>query len=71
MFLTLTMKEGGNVKFGGKQSDKIIGTGTFYIQVTKDTPEPDQISDSEVSPEVEPTSEAQDELAFDEAQDGS
>jgi len=24
MFLTLTMKEGGNVKFGGNQSGKII-----------------------------------------------
>jgi len=29
MFLTLTMKEGGNVKFGGNQSDKIIGIGTI------------------------------------------
>jgi len=29
MFLTLIMKEGGNVKFGGNQSDKIIGTGTI------------------------------------------
>jgi len=28
MFLTLVMKEGGNVKFGGNQSGKIIGTGT-------------------------------------------
>jgi len=27
MFLSLTMKEGGNVKFGGNQSGKIIGTG--------------------------------------------
>jgi len=26
MFLTLAMKEGGNVKFGGNQSGKIIGT---------------------------------------------
>jgi len=26
MFLTLTMKEGGNVKFGGNQTSKIIGT---------------------------------------------
>ena len=26
MFVTLTMKEGGNVKFGGNQSGKIIGT---------------------------------------------
>jgi len=29
MFLTLTIKEGGNVKFGGNQSGKIIGTGTI------------------------------------------
>jgi len=29
MFLTLTMKEGGNVKFGGNQSGKIIGIGTI------------------------------------------
>jgi len=29
MFLTLTMREGGNVKFGGNQSGKIIGTGTI------------------------------------------
>jgi len=26
MFLTLIMKDGGNVKFGGYQSGKIIGT---------------------------------------------
>jgi len=26
MFLTLTMKEGGTVGFGGNQSGKIIGT---------------------------------------------
>jgi hypothetical protein len=29
MFLTLTMKEGENVKFGGNQSGKIIGTRTI------------------------------------------
>jgi len=29
MFLTLTMKEGGNVKFERNQSGKIIGTGTI------------------------------------------
>ena len=29
MFLTLTMKEGGNVKFGGNQSGKIIDIGTI------------------------------------------
>jgi len=41
------------------------------IQVTEDTPEPDQTSDSEVSLEAEPTLEAQNEVASDEAQDGS
>jgi len=29
MFLTLTMNKRGNVKFGGNQSGKIIGTGTI------------------------------------------
>ena len=29
MFLTLTMKEGGTVGFGGNQTGKIIGTGTI------------------------------------------
>jgi hypothetical protein len=29
MFLTLTMKEGGNVKFGGNQSGKINCIGTI------------------------------------------
>jgi len=29
MFLTLTMKEGGKMKFGGNQSSKIIGTRTI------------------------------------------
>jgi len=29
MFLNLAMKEGGNMKFGGNQSDKIIGTRTI------------------------------------------
>ena len=29
MFLDLAMKEGGNVKFGGNQSGKIIGTRTI------------------------------------------
>jgi len=41
------------------------------IQVTKDTPEPDQTFESKDSPEAEPTSEAQNEVASDEAQDGS
>jgi hypothetical protein len=29
MFLTLTMKEGGTVGFGGSQTGKIIGIGTI------------------------------------------
>jgi len=29
MFVPLTMKERGNVKFRGNQSGKIIGTGTI------------------------------------------
>jgi hypothetical protein len=29
MFLTLTMKEGGNVGFGGNHTDKIIAMGTI------------------------------------------
>ena len=29
MFLTLTMREGGTVGFGGNQTGKIIGTGTI------------------------------------------
>jgi len=41
------------------------------MQVPEDTSEPDQISESEGSPEVEPTPKAQDEVASDEAQDGS
>ena len=38
------------------------------IQVPEDTLEPDQIVESEVSPEAEPTSKAQDEVASGEAQ---
>jgi len=41
------------------------------IQVTEDTLEPDQIVESKDSLEAKPTSEAQDEVASDEAQDGS
>jgi len=29
MFLILTVKEGGKVKFGGNQSGNVIGTGTI------------------------------------------
>jgi len=41
------------------------------IQATEDTLKPDQIKESEDSPEAEPTLEAQDEVASDVAQDGS
>ena len=41
------------------------------IQVPVDTSEPDQTIEFEDSPEAEPTPEAQDEVAPDEAQDGS
>jgi len=41
------------------------------IQVPEDTSEPDQTQESEESLEVEPTPEAQNEVASDEAQDGS
>jgi len=71
---TLCVEESMHVKF----DDKEPGSETpeqdescADIQVTEDTPEPDQTSDSEVSLEAEPTSEAQDEVASDEAQDGS
>jgi len=78
MFLTLTMKEGGNVKFGGNQSGKIIGIGTIEqdesvadIQLSEDTLEPYQTAEYEEIPEAEITPEAQDEVASNEAQDGS
>jgi len=41
------------------------------IQATEDTSEPDQTEESEDSLEAEPTLEAQNEVASDEAQDGS
>jgi len=41
------------------------------MQVPEDTVELDQTLESEESPEAEPTPEAQDEVASDEAQDGS
>ena len=41
------------------------------IKVPEDTSEPDQTIESEDSPEAEPTPEARDEVASDDAQDGS
>ena len=70
---TVCVEESMHVKFDDKEpGNKILeqDESCADIQVTEDTPEPDQTSDSEVSPEVEPTSEAQEEVASDEAQDG-
>jgi hypothetical protein len=71
---TLCVKESMHVKFDDKEpgSETPKQDESFSdIQVTEDTPEPDQIAESEDSPEAEPTSEAQDEVTSDEAQDGS
>jgi len=71
---TLCVEESMHVKF----DDKKPGSETqeqdesaTNIQVTEDTPEPDQTVESKDSLEAEPTLEAQDEVASDEAQDGS
>jgi len=71
---TLCVEESMHVKFGDKEpgSETPEQDESFAdIQVTEDTPEPDQTNDSEDSPKAETTSEAQDEVASDEAQDGS
>ena len=71
---TLCVEESMHVKFDDKElEDKTSKQGESFaeIQVPEATPEPDQIAESEDSPEAEPTSEAQDEAASDEAQDGS
>ena len=71
---TLCVEESMHVKFDDKElEDKTSkqGESVAEIQVPEATPEPDQIAESEDSPEAEPTSEAQDETASDEAQDGS
>ena len=61
-----------------KFDDKELGSESLEqdessadIQVTEYTPEPDQTEESDDSPEAEPTSKAQDEVASDEDQDGS
>ena len=71
---TLCVEESMHVKFDDKElEDKTSKQGESFaeIQVPEATPEPDQIAESEDSPEAEPTSEAQDEAASDEAQDDS
>jgi len=71
---TLCVEESMNVKFDDKEpgSETPEQDESFAdIQATEDTSEPDQTEKSEGSPEAEPTPEAQDEVASDEAQDGS
>jgi len=71
---TLCVEESMHVKFDDKEPGNEIqeqDESIADIQVTEDTPEPDQTIESEDSPEAEPTSEAQNEEASDEAQDGS
>jgi hypothetical protein len=71
---TLCVEESMHVKFDDKEpgSKTPEQNESFVdIQVPEDTPEPDQIAESEDSPEAEPTPKAQDEVASDEAQDGS
>jgi len=76
----LCVEESMHVKFDGKEPRNETpeqDESCADIQVTEDTPEPDHTSDSEVSPEAEPTSEAdptseaREEVASDEAQNGS
>jgi len=71
---TLCVEESMHVKFDDKEpgnetpeQDKSFAD----IQDSEDTPKPDQIDASEVSPEVVPTPEAQEEVSSDVAQDGS
>jgi len=71
---TLCVEESMHVNFDEKEPGNETpehDESCADIQITEDTSEPDQISDSEVSPEAEPTSKAQEEVASDEAQDGS
>ena len=71
---TLCVEESMHVKFDDKEPrGKTPEQDESFaeIQVPEDTPEPDQIAESEDSPEAELTSEARDEVASDEAQDGS
>jgi len=71
---TQCVEESIDIKFDDKEPrNKTPEQGESFadIQVPEDTSEPDQIIESEDSPEAEPTPEAQNEAAFDEAQDGS
>jgi len=71
---TLCVEESMHVKFDDKElEDKTSKQVESFveIQVSEDIPEPDQIVEFEDSTEAAPTSEAQDDVASDEAQDDS
>jgi len=71
---TLYVEESMHVKFDDKEpgNETPEQDESFAdIQAPEDTSEPDQTIESEDSPKAEPTPEAQDEVASDEAQDGS
>jgi len=71
---TLCVEESMHVKFDDKEPGcETPEQDESYtdIQVTEDTSEPDLTEESKDNPEVEPTLEAQDEAASDEAQHGS
>jgi len=71
---TQCVEESMYIKFDDKEPGiKTPEQGESFadIQVPEDTSEPDQITESEDSPETEPTLETQDEVASDDAQDGS
>jgi len=71
---TLCVEESMHVKFDDKEPGNETpeqDESVADIQVSKDTPEPDQIAEYEEIQETEITPEAQDEAASDEAQNGS
>jgi len=71
---TLCVEKSMHVKFDDTEpKDETPEQGETFadMQVPEDTSEPDQTPESEESPKAEPTPEAQDEVASDEAQDGS
>ena len=71
---TLCVEESMHVKFDYKEpgNETPEQDESFAdIRDSKDTPEPDQISESEDSPEADPTPEAQEEVASNVAPDGS
>jgi len=70
---TLCVEESMHVKFDDKEprSETPEQDESFAdIKATEDTSEPDQVEESKDSLEAKPTSEAQDDVASDEAEDG-